>query len=863
MILNELKDDILNNSLFNEQKKLLAKLALAKSMGIDFKIKGLTENDIIQLANSSNILAETDDSNARSTAYKIITDLYYVYAEVYSGLSDLLYVILSKLGNFPAIYMFQGKYDIPENIPSILCYSLLGHEKNNTLSLEATNKELLLTDFQSNLWSTLVSGKSVAISAPTSAGKSFIIKKYLFYKLVKNNTFCAIYIVPTRALINQIQNEFNQMAKENGLLDIFISSIPELPESVNNQKKIFILTQERLELLLNSNTSIYSDLIVVDEAHLISNGARGIKLESAIKKLQKRHISQFIFAAPYINNPNIFGMIFNLSNFEAPKKPESTVSQNIIMIDVNPILPKELSIALYLDNKIEPVGNINVKIDLSSQRDYLSNISYIFGKKEQSIVYASGKASAEEIAVKIAHYMKSENLNDIKLTELSDLIKNHVHKDYLLAETVKYGVGFHYGTMPAIIRKHIEEAFENGYLKFLVCTPTLLHGVNLPAKNLFVYNPTTGRNIYAKKDSGEQRDIPMETFDFWNLVGRAGRLGKEFCGNIYIINYNSWIAKPLNENQNKTIASTINNILENKTDTLISCIKNSNLSNIDEEMEAAIAKLYNDYKSHQLKETLNNSPIDKDVSKKEEIIRSIKNISENISIPETVTEINNSLSPTKQQNLYSYLYEKIQEKGVDEYIPIHPLSEFNSTRKNLKSVFARSLRFLKNYEQRSAYAQADFVSGTALLWMRGVPLPQLIQDAYNYKCGKNKNKPNMAVIIRETLDEIEQEVRFKYVNLSSCYINILKQVLTDLNYEKYIETIPNIPLFLEMGAASQTTLHLLSLGFSRLAASIIRNKIPNSNMTEQEIKNWLKHLYPEKMGFPDYVVKEINGINIL
>ena len=147
--------------------------------------------------------------------------------------------------------------------------------------------------------------------------------------------------------------------------------------------------------------------------------------------------------------------------------------------------------------------------------------------------------------------------------------------------------------------------------------------------------------------------------------------------------------------------------------------------------------------------------------------------------------------------------------------------------------------------------------------MRGVPLPQLIQDAYNYKCGKNKNKPNMAVIIRETLDEIEQEVRFKYVNLSSCYINILKQVLTDLNYEKYIETIPNIPLFLEMGAASQTTLHLLSLGFSRLAASIIRNKIPNSNMTEQEIKNWLKHLYPEKMGFPDYVVKEINGINIL
>ena len=280
-------------------------------------------------------------------------------------------------------------------------------------------------------------------------------------------------------------------------------------------------------------------------------------------------------------------------------------------------------------------------------------------------------------------------------------------------------------------------------------------------------------------------------------------------------------------------------------------------------METAVAKLYNDYKTNHLKEILDNSPISKDASKKEEIILSIRNISENINIPYAVTEINNSVSPIKQQNLYSYLYEKIQKKGINEYIPIHPLSEFNNARKNLKSIFARSLRFLKNFEQKRAYAQADFVSGTALLWMRGVPLPKLIQDAYDYKRSKNKNKTNMAVVIRETLDKIEQEVRFEYVNLSSCYINILKQVLTDLNYEKYIETIPNIPLFLEMGAASQTTLHLLSLGFSRLAASIIRNKIPSSNLSEKEIKVWLKHLSPEKIDFPDYVVKEINNLKIL
>lgn len=860
MILNELKNNILSNEDFNKQRMLLSKLALLKNMGIKNDLGKLEEKEIIQLIESANILSQTDDIDARVLAYKIITDIYYIYSETYPRLKSILYIILSKLGNFPAIYMFQGKYDIPTDVPYILCYHLLNHEKQNTLSLETENKELLLTDFQSNLWKTLISGKSVAISAPTSAGKSFIIKKYLFYKLIKNISFCAVYIVPTRALINQVQDEFIQMAKENNFSDFFITSIPDLPKDDKSQKKVFILTQERLELLLNSNADLNPTLIIIDEAHLIANGARGIKLENVIKKLRKKYTPQFIFAAPYINNPYIFKKMFNLSNFETPQKTEAPVSQNIIMVDINPLLPNEIKVSLYINKKIEYVRNVTSNIDLSSKNDYLSNISYIFGKKEQSIVYASGKASAEEIAMKIMYYMQEEKLNNEKLNELSELIKNHIHKDYLLAETVKYGVGFHYGTMPSIIRKHIEDAFEKGYLKFLVCTPTLLHGVNLPAKNLFIYNPTMGRNIYAKKDSNEQRDIPMDTFDFWNLAGRAGRLGKEFCGNIYIINYSNWLSKPLNDNQNKNIDSAFNNILKNKTETLVSYIKNNDLENTDEEMETAVARLYNDYKNNDLYETLRLSPINNDTVKKENILSSLSEISEKINISKNIIELNNSVSPSKQQNLYDYLIESIQKNGVEEYLPLHPLSEFKDAHKSLKNLFARSLIFLKNNNSRQAYARANSISGIALLWMKGVPLPQLIQNAYDFKSQERKNKRNMAVVIRETLKKIEKEVRFEYVNLSSCYLNILKQILEDLDYGKYINSIPNIPLFLEMGAASQTTIHLLSLGLSRLSASIIRDKIPSSNMTEEDIKSWLMNISLKKIDFPEYVIKEIENL---
>ena len=80
--------------------------------------------------------------------------------------------------------------------------------------------------------------------------------------------------------------------------------------------------------------------------------------------------------------------------------------------------------------------------------------------------------------------------------------------------------------------------------------------------------------------------------------------------------------------------------------------------------------------------------------------------------------------------------------------------------------------------------------------------------------------------------------------------------------QEIINTLNNLPLFLEMGAASKTTLNLLSLGLSRLSASIIREKIPSSNMSEQEIKSWLVRFPPESIGLPEHVIKEIKTLKI-
>src|SRR5262249_21180865 len=119
-------------------------------------------------------------------------------------------------------------------------------------------------------------------------------------------------------------------------------------------------------------------------------------------------------------------------------------------------------------------------------------------------------------------------IDDQELTELASFLRQEIHPQYRLATLVRKGIAFHYGNIPQIIRGRIEELLQDRKLRFVCCTSTLLQGMNLPAKNIYVENPKKGRGA------------PMGRGDFWNLVGRAGRLAKEFHGNVFCIFGKEW-----------------------------------------------------------------------------------------------------------------------------------------------------------------------------------------------------------------------------------------------------------------------------------------------------------------------------------
>ncbi|MCT6596722.1 helicase-related protein, partial [Acinetobacter baumannii] len=197
---------------------------------------------------------------------------------------------------------------------------------------------------------------------------------------------------------------------------------------------------------------------------------------------------------------------------------ESPVSQNLYSVDIGETTYQYFDI---ITNKI-----IDIVQDRKHENDF--DLIYSIGTKNDSnLIYSSSKQDCINKAVKFKEYLLSIGetiVDDEELISESDLISNYIHNEFSLVELIKYKVAFHHGGLPIFIRKRIEDLYAKRKIKYIFCTSTLLEGVNLPTKNVFIYP----FKITNKDESTK--------LNFWNLAGRAGRYKNELTGNIFCIN---------------------------------------------------------------------------------------------------------------------------------------------------------------------------------------------------------------------------------------------------------------------------------------------------------------------------------------
>lgn len=840
-MIDELAVRIWSHDLFHEEAGEL-RTCLLRARYIGEGLHGYDRESLERLLRSAAVLSASREQRHREMAYQIATAASELESDELAGIPYILLLVLSRMGNFPALSYAKRRYPIEEDrLPVRMVVESADRTEANTIRLG--DSSITLTNFQHKLWTELNTGDAIGISAPTSAGKSFILQAYARNLLADGRAQNIAMLVPTRALINQVSDDVSEWIQSTNL-DVELVTTPIPRDSSLPKRAVFVVTQERMQLLQSAHPNLAFEVMLIDEAQSIADGPRGVLLSSVIDEaLNRNSKTQLLFAGPNIREPGRMATLFGRSP-RSVQTDEAAVVQNIIFVDCDGAKPKSANLSFWAEGRRIPLGAVECDQPLTDHRSKLVNIALRLGSGGQSLIYALGPAECESIAFGLAD--NEDVQNSPELEDLSRFVKEAVHPKYQLAANVLQGIGFHYGRLPSLVRKAIEDAFSEGRLKFLVTTSTLLYGVNLPAQNLFLHNPEKGRRQ------------PISANDFWNLAGRAGRLGKEFTGNIFLVDYADWLNDPMEGDKDQVVKPSIEEHVVSRVEELVDYINDPGRvpdREKPDDLENTFVKLVRDYLEGRLDTTLDKVGLSRNDPNRDKLVDALAASIVGTNIKRDTLLASPTVSIHRQQSLYDRLDKSLKKNGAEYIIPKFPLDRkaYYSYVAAIKRCHDEIMKFPKEEKSHTYFALV------AIRWMKGEPLPRIIDASLEYK-SRRGGSPNIATVIRDTLNEVERDLRFKYVRLFSCYNAVLELVLRDNKMSELVASIPSIPMYLEVGACTPTMIGFMGLGLSRYTAGRLRGLPRRSDMSQGEARSWLLRQDLESLSLPNASVREIRRL---
>jgi hypothetical protein len=325
------------------------------------------------------------------------------------------------------------------------------------------------------LW--LLDGDSVVLSAPTSFGKSLLVDAFL----ARKRPHTVVVILPTIALIDETRRRFG---KNFGGAYRIITTVAEPYDA--KSPTIFVLTQERF---LQRKDELKIDLLFVDEFYKLDPDRGDNRFETLNLALYRALpvAKQSFMAGPHIRNIE-FGQKW-AGNFRFVRTDYRTVTVNIIDRSAN----TELFATFFAD--LTSVGD------------------------ESSLVFTATPNTAQSLMDELVNSGISYDSN--LGPKLAVWIENNYHPAWQIARGNERGIAIHHGRLPRSLGQLFVHLFNENEIKVLICTSTLIEGVNTSAANVFIYDKKINRS-----DS--------DFFSFANIRGRVGRMMRHFVGNAFL-----------------------------------------------------------------------------------------------------------------------------------------------------------------------------------------------------------------------------------------------------------------------------------------------------------------------------------------
>ena len=335
---------------------------------------------------------------------------------------------------------------------------------------------------QTEVYRKLMAGENVILSAPTSFGKTVILDALIASGQYNN----IVIIVPTIALIDELRRRLARFTEFKLITH---------PGQTYGDRNLFVLTQER-SLAIEDMPA--PDFFFVDEFYKLDdhNGRetlvndRSELLNRAMYRLQKTG-AQFYLAAP---------MIQSLSE----------------------LLPTELRASLIVTN-FSTVAADTIPVTAETEEEERQEIRRILSQVDGPTLIFCRSPNRVRMVTKWLQEDAPAGGYGEGMQNTAKWLEDNISSRWSLPRNLRLGIGVHHGRLPRWLGPLIIKAFDAEDIGVLVCTNSLIEGVNTRAKNIIILDKTIGNAGY-------------NYFTFANIRGRGGRMLKHFIGRIFMFN---------------------------------------------------------------------------------------------------------------------------------------------------------------------------------------------------------------------------------------------------------------------------------------------------------------------------------------
>ena len=401
------------------------------------------------------------------------------------------------------------------------------------------------------------SRRAVVVSLPTSSGKTLIAK---FRMLQALNQFdfergWVAYLAPTRTLVRQVARSLRRDFEPLGVLVEQVSPALEVDgvesellceTDKNREFRILVTTPEKLDLMLRQGWEEKIGrpltLVVVDEAHNIQEGARGLKLELLLATINAEcRMAQFLLLTPFISNAREVARWLGEANSDDISWAMDWQPNDRAICVVKPVKGehrKGTSYDYQLELETVHTTRATLAIDdlisldkdpdckksfsaISNQADIAVASAHELKKRGSVIVMHSTPNRVWSLAMKLKIRANRHSIIPEQVKLVQDFLVLEMGKDFPLIDLLAHGIGIHHSGLSDDTRALMEWLFENEQLDYLVATTTIAQGVNFPVSGVVMAS-------HQYPSSKGTYDMPPA--DFWNIAGRAGRVDQGSLG---------------------------------------------------------------------------------------------------------------------------------------------------------------------------------------------------------------------------------------------------------------------------------------------------------------------------------------------